>query len=129
MTLVQEVLDLAGAIRDKINLINTRKVTAITFASSITPNCDTTTIVNVGTLTGPITINAPSGTPNDGQNLRFRFTQDATGRAITWNAIFAWGTDITSALVPTTASAKFEVLFTYHSGDTKWRAAAIARGY
>ena len=105
------------------------EVTAITFASTITPNADTTEIANVGQLTGALTVAAPSGTPVDGQNLRFRFVQDATGRAITWNAAFAFGTDITAALVPTTASAKFEVLFTWNTTDSKWRCMAISRGF
>lgn len=105
------------------------KVVAITFASSITPNADTTEIANVGTLTGAITINAPTGTPQDGQNLTFRFVQDSTGRAFTWNAAFAFGTDITAAMLPVTASAKFEVMFTWYATDSKWRCRSLVRGF
>lgn len=104
-------------------------VVAIAYAASITPDCGNSEIINVGTLTNTITINAPTGNKTDGQNLRFRFTQDGTGRAITWNAAFAFGTDITSAMVPVTASAKFEIMFTWHATDAKWRAVSIVRGF
>lgn len=105
------------------------RVTAITFASSITPDCKTTEIANVGTLTGAITINAPTGTAVDGQSLMFRFVQDGTGRAFTWNAAFVFGTDITAAMLPVTASAKFEVLFQYDATSSKWRCKALVRGF
>lgn len=104
-------------------------VVAIAYAASITPNCENGDTINVGELTGAITINAPTGAKVDGQSLRFRFDQDATGRVITWNAAFLFGTDITSAMVPATANAKFEVMFTWHAGDSKWRAVSIARGF
>ena len=106
--------------------------TTIAYASSITPAVTTNTntqIVNVGQLTGPITINAPIGTFFDGQNIRFRFSQDSTGRAITWNATYVFGTDITSAMIPTTPSANFEVLATYNLASTNWRISALTRGF
>lgn len=129
MSLIAQINLLATRIRDEFNITPRRRVVAIAYAASITPNCGTTDILNVGQLTGPITINAPTGNKVDGQNLRFRFAQDATGRVITWNAAFVFGTDITSAMVPATSSAKFEVMFTWHAGDTKWRAVAITRGF
>lgn len=111
------------------NKRNTPRVASIAYAASITPNSDTTDVANVGTLTGAITINAPSGTPTDGQLLTFRFTQDGTGRAITWDVAFAFGTDITSALIPVTANAKFEVGVRWNSTDSKWRVVALVRGF
>jgi hypothetical protein len=102
--------------------------TTIAYAASITPNADTTTIANVGTLTGNITINAPTGTPSDGQVLRFRFAQDATGsRTVTWNAAFAFGTDVTAAMEPSAASSVWERAFMWHAGTSKWRAMSIVR--
>ena len=105
------------------------RVTTVAYAASITPNASTTDVLNIGTLTGALTLNAPSGTPSDGQTLRIRFVQDGTGRAITFNAAYVFGTDVTSALVPTTASAKFEMLFSWNATDSTWRALAIARGF
>lgn len=105
-------------------------VVAIPYAASITPNADTTRVAVVGTLTGNITINNPSGAPADGRTLRFRFVQDATGgRTITWGTQFAFGTDVTAALIPATASAKWEMMFSWDAATSKWRALSIARGF
>jgi hypothetical protein len=103
---------------------------AIAYGATITPNCDASDTFNVGTLTGSPTFASPSGTAQDGKQMQFRFAQDGTGgRVITWNAIYAFGTDITAAMVPTAANAKWEMLFRYHAGDTKWRCIAIVRGF
>lgn len=106
------------------------RVTSIAYAATVTPNAGTTDIVYLGTLTGAITIAAPTGTPYDGQALRIRIVQDATGtRAITWNAAYAFGTDVTAAGLPTTANAKYEVVFVWHANDSKWRAVSQHRGF
>jgi hypothetical protein len=107
----------------------TARAVAISYAASITPNADTTDVANVGQLTGNITINAPSGTPTDGQLLTFRFIQDGTGRTLTWNSAFAFGTDVLSTDLPTTASAKFEVGCRWNAADSKWRVVALIRGF
>lgn len=129
MSLIDQINALATRLQTEFNITPRRRVNAIAYSASITPNCGTTDIVNVGTLTGAITINAPTGTKVDGQNLRFRFVQDGTGRVITWNAAFAFGTDVTSALIPTTANAKFEVMFTWDATSSKWRAVSLSRGF
>lgn len=108
------------------------RVVAIGFASTVTPNADTTDVLNIGTLTGALTLAAPTTSTSvaDGQNLRIRFVQDATGRAISFNAAYAFGTDITLAQVPvSTPSAKFEMLFTWNATDSKWRVSALVRGF
>lgn len=88
------------------------------------------TITNVATLTDNITITNPIETPVDGQKLIFRFAQDGTGsRIITWGNAFAFGTDVTATLIPLTASAKWEMVFQWCAGDSKWRAVGIARGF
>lgn len=106
------------------------RATSVAYAATVTPNADTTDVLNIGALTGALTLAAPTGTPRDGQNLRVRFVQDATGgRAITYNAIFAFGSDVQAAQDPTVANAKWERLFVYHAGDATWRATAIVRGF
>lgn len=110
----------------------TSEIRAVTvaFAATVTPNADTTDVLNIGALTGNITIANPTGTPVDGQNLRLRLAQDGTGsRTLTWGNAFAFGTDVTAALIPSAASAKWEMLFTWDAADSKWRAAAIIRGF
>lgn len=101
----------------------------VAYAASITPDIDTYSIFNVGTLTGPITINAPTGTPTDNTTLLFRFVQDGTGRAITWNGAFAFSTDLQSGDIPIVANAKFSVFCRYNTVDSKYRVEALARGY
>lgn len=107
------------------------KVQSLAYAGSVTPNADIADIVNVGQLTGNITINAPTATGvQDGQQLRFRFSTDSTaGRTINWNSVFAFGTHFTTANIPTTASSKFELMFSWHAGDSKWRAMSLAFGF
>lgn len=109
-----------------------RSVQPIAYAATITPDAGSGTdqVVNVGTLTGNITINNPTGSPVDGQIIRFRLAQDATGgRTITWGAGYVFGTDVTTALIPTTASAKYVLLFSWDATTSKWRALSIVRGF
>lgn len=101
----------------------------VAYAASITPDIDNYGTFNVGTLTGTLTVNNPTGTPTERQPMTFRFVQDGTGYAISWGANFAFGTDITSGDIPSTASAKFEVSFRYHVGDSKWRCIGLVRGF
>lgn len=69
------------------------QVQVIAYAASITPDAAAGERVIVGTLTGGLTINAPSN-PVAGAALEFAFAQDATGgRAITWNAAFKKAAD------------------------------------
>lgn len=104
--------------------------TTVAYASSITPDISAYSIFNVGTLTGNITINAPTGTPTDNTKLLFRFVQDGTGgRTYTWNSVFAFGTDVVAADLPTTANAKFEVFFRYNTVDSKYRCVGLTRGF
>lgn len=106
-----------------------RSVT-VAYAATVTPDSSTTDVLNIGALTGNLTLDNPAGTPADGQNLRIRFSQDSTGgRTITFASEYAFGSDITTSLVPTTASANWEMLFTWNSANTSWRAVAIARGF
>lgn len=106
------------------------RTVSVAYAATVTPNANTTDVLVVGALTGNITIAAPTGTPRDGQLLRFRFQQDATGlRTVTWNAAFAFGTDVTAAQEPTAALAKWQRTFEWCAADSKWRATQILRGF
>lgn len=102
---------------------------SVAYAASITPDIDSYGTFNVGTLTGTITVNNPTGTPVERQPMTFRFVQDGTGYAISWGSMYAFGTDITSGDLPTTANADFEVSFRYHVGDAKMRCIGLARGF
>lgn len=106
------------------------RVISITYSATVTPNADTTDVANVGTLTGTVTIANPTGTPTDGQKLTLRLAQDGTGgHVITWGDVYAFGTDVTTDLLPTDASETWEMLFQWHAGSSKWRAVGISRGF
>lgn len=92
-----------------------RSYAAPAYAATVTPNAAAGDIVNVGILTGNITIGAPTN-PAQGQELTFLFTQDGTGgRTVTWNAAF-----ITSwADTGNTFSRRASVSFMYDG--TNWR--------
>lgn len=106
------------------------RATASAYAATVTPNSDITDVLNVGTLTGNLTLANPTGTPVDGQNLRVRMAQDATGsRTVSFGTAYAFGTDVTTSLIPSAASVKWEMLFTWNATDSKWRATAIVRGF
>jgi hypothetical protein len=108
-------------------------ITAASYAATVTPAAPAnggTLFLNVGALTGNITIANATGSPSDGQEIQIRFVQDGTGgRTYSFGANYAFGTDVTSAMLPTTASAKCELKFVWNATDSKWRALALARGF
>jgi Pectate lyase superfamily protein len=66
------------------------------YAATVTPDVPAGGQVLVGTLTGAITIGAPTN-PFVGAVLSFEFTQDSTGaRAVSWNAAFVFQTPWTN---------------------------------
>jgi hypothetical protein len=65
------------------------RITTVASASSITPNSDTTDVHAVSALAANLTINAPTGTPVDGQQLRIRIRDNGTSRTLTWNAAYS----------------------------------------
>lgn len=85
----------------------------IVYAASITPDTLAGVVVQVGALTGALTVNAPAN-PFLGAMLTFTFAQDATGgRIITWNAVFKKAPDIGA-----TANARGSISFIYDG--TNW---------
>ena len=92
-------------------------------ASTITPNIDTTKLIVTSALAAALTIAAPTGTPHEGQELTFRFKDDGTARALTWNAIFE---DYTGSLPTTTTAGKTVYIgCKYNLINTKWDVVAV----
>lgn len=85
---------------------------SIAYAANITPNASRARIINVGQLTGNITINAPTN-PITGDTLTLNYTSDATpGRQITYNAAFK------SSIVPvSTANSSASHSFIYDGAN------------
>jgi hypothetical protein len=74
-------------------------------------------------------LGAPSN-PTDGQKILIEVIQDGTGsRALTYNAVYAFGTDVVSPTLTTTASKRDFLGFAYSGSATKWYCLAVAKGY
>jgi len=74
-------------------------------------------------LAGGCTISAPSSTASNGQIMRFRFKDNGTSRALTWNSIYREiGVTLPSA---TTVNKTTYVTCIYNSADTKWDAISV----
>lgn len=105
----------------------TRRLTT-TNAPGATPttNTDNVDIMNFTGLNAAITSMTTnlSGTPVDGDLIEFRFTDDGTGRGITWGSSF----EATTVSLPTTtvASTMLRVLFEWRGSGSKWSCIATA---
>ncbi len=105
------------------------RVTSIVYNSVITANATTTDIVAVGTLTNNVTLAAPSGTPYDGQVLRYRITQDATGgRTVTVDNVFKRPSGVT--LTWSTGANKRDLFAAvWNATSSTWDVLSLITGY
>ena len=95
----------------------------VSSSATLTPNIDEYEQETITALSTALTINAPTGTPSNGLKLVLRITDDGTGRALTWNAIF----EVIGVTLPTTttASKTIYVGLIYNATATKWDVVAI----
>ncbi len=64
------------------------RVTSAASASSLTPDISASDVYAYTALAEGLTINAPTGTPLDGDKLIFRLLDNGTSRSLTWNATY-----------------------------------------
>jgi hypothetical protein len=102
--------------------IEPRFITAAT-ATTLTPDVSVGDIYAYTALASALTINAPIGTPTNGEKLIFRLLDNGTGRALTWNATFT----VIGVTLPTTttASKTTYVGCIYNSHNTRWDVIAV----
>ena len=102
--------------------IDPRDVTATT-ATTLTPDVSVGDIYAYTALASALTINAPIGTPTNGEKLIFRLLDNGTGRALTWNATFT----VIGVTLPTTttASKTTYVGCIYNANNTRWDVIAV----
>ena len=75
-------------------------------------------------LSAGININAPTGSPVQGQGMVFRLEDNGTSRTLTWNAIYrAFGSALPTA---TTLGKILYVGLIYNSTDTKWDVVSVS---
>ena len=102
-----------------------------TIADSATPTPTGGSLRNFFTITAlaqAATFAAPSGTPANGNYLTIRIRDNATARALSWNAIYEGSTDV--ALPSTTTVSKTIYLgFRYNSVAVKWQLLAKNNGF
>lgn len=99
------------------------RVDSTTSETSVTPDATVDELYAWTALAAGITINAPTNAA-DGQRLVFRFKDNGTSRAITWNAIFrAIGVTMPTA---TTINKTLYVGAIYNSSATKWDVIGVA---
>jgi hypothetical protein len=95
-----------------------RRVRSLTTTSTLTANIDNEDMLVVTALAGALTIAAPTGTPDDGDVLIYRFKDNGTARALTWNSVFRV---ISTYLPDTTVLSKvvYSVCI-WNAQDSKW---------
>jgi hypothetical protein len=100
------------------------RVVSAASASSLTPSIATADIYAYTALAAGLTINAPTGTPVDGNRLVFRLLDNGTARALTWNATY---TAIGVTLPTTTVANKTTYVgCIYNANNTRWDVIAVA---
>ena len=92
---------------------------SVASASSITPNIDNVSMSCVTALAATLTINAPTGTPKNGQVLTLRIKDDGTSRTLSWDAVFT-GVVVSPLPTATTAGKLMYYLCMYNSTSSKW---------
>lgn len=103
--------------------INPRVSTAAS-AASITPDISSFDQYNLTAQAVNLTINAPTGTPVDGNKLIIRILDNGTSRTLTWNATYT----VIGVTLPTAtiANKMTYVGCIYNAANTRWDVIAIA---
>lgn len=108
------------------NKRNTRRLTAVTQSATPSINTDNMDIANITGLAQAITSMTTNltGTPNDGDRLEVRITDNGTARAITWGTSF----EATTVALPLTTviSTMLRVGFEWNATASKWDCIATA---
>jgi hypothetical protein len=108
---------------------NLPRVVVIADGTSITMNADTTdmaTQANTQTA-GTLTVNAPSGTPTNGQKIMLRL-RSTNVQTFAWNAIFQGG--LSPLPTASSGSSKYDYYgFIYNGTATKWQIVGTATGF
>jgi hypothetical protein len=79
-------------------------------------------------VAGTLTINAPSGSPIDGQILVLRL-RTTNVQTLSWNAIFQWSSDLPT-VTQSSGSSKYDYFgFMYNSAASAWQVLAKNAGF
>lgn len=106
------------------------RVVSIADGTSVTIDVDTTDIATQANTqaAGTLTINAPTGTPVNGQKVVFRL-QSTNVQTFSWDAAFA-GSDDQALPTASSGSSKYDYMgFIYNSTASKWQLLAKNFGF
>ena len=99
------------------------RVSSTASAASITPDVSSYDQYVVTAQAAGLAINAPTGTPVDGNKLVFRLLDDGTARALTWDGTYtAIGVTLPTT---TTANKTTYVGCIYNANNTRWDVIAV----
>lgn len=103
--------------------IDPRDVSAAS-ASSLTPDVSVGDIYAYTALAANLTINAPTGTPTNGDKLIFRLLDNGTSRTLTWDSTYT----VIGVTLPTatTINKTTYVGCIYNANNTRWDVIAVA---
>jgi hypothetical protein len=118
--------DKTQTLQDVSGTIALTKPRTDTVASSATPTPtgDTADHYTVTALAAAAELQAPSGTPTDGQGILIRIKDDGTPRALTYVAAYR----AIGVTLPTTTAASKTIYLgcVYNSADSKWDVIGVA---
>jgi hypothetical protein len=99
------------------------RVTSAASAASLTPDISAADVYAYTALAANLTINAPTGTPVDGDKLIFRLLDNGTSRTLTWNATYT----VIGVTLPTatTINKTTYVGCIYNANNTRWDVIAV----
>ena len=112
---------------DIINQFQTNKgvATVYTSTTSLTPNAATDKEIYINALAGNLTVNNPTGTPNDGQRLIIRIKDNGTAQTISWGTAYA---SVGATLPTTTVAGKWVYIgLIYNSNTSTFDCVAVAQ--
>ena len=99
------------------------RVTSAASASTLTPDISVSDVYAYTALAAGLTINAPTGTPLDGDKLIFRLLDNGTSRSLTWNGTYT----VIGVTLPTatTINKTTYVGCIYNANNTRWDVIAV----
>jgi hypothetical protein len=100
------------------------RVTSAASASSLTPDISASDVYAYTALAVGLTINAPTGTPVDGDKLMFRILDNGTSRSLTWASPTYTAIGVTLPTV-TTINKTTYVGCIYNANNTRWDVIAV----
>jgi hypothetical protein len=108
------------------SISNTRlnpRVTSTASSSSVTPDVSSVDIYAFTALATSLAIDAPVGTPVDGNKLLFRIKDDGTSRTLTWNATYTALGVVLPTATPTGKTIYVGAI--YNANLTRWDVIAV----